>query len=637
MALDTRDQGQRPAVAQRLLTGLTAVGNSQGTAFLLADQCSHEFLTVASGTGAVLPAGTRLPTLIGVYNAGANALSVYPPSGGTINGGSANAAYSLAASSGISFWAAGPGTWYTSSGAVSGEGTVTSVATGAGLAGGPITTTGTISIAAGGVTYAKIQNVAAASLVGNPTGAPAVAEGITLGSGLAFAGATLTATGGSGTVTTVSVVTANGVSGAVANPTTTPAITVTLGAITPTTIVASGAISGSNLSGSNTGDQTITLTGPVTGTGAGSFATTITASAVTTATIAAAAVTYAKIQNEAASSLLGNPTGSPAAPSEITLGSGLAFAGSTLTATGSGGTVTSASVVSANGFAGTVATATSTPAITISTSVTGLLKGNGTAVSAAVSGTDYVVPSVAALTSLASVGTITVGTWNATPVVPTYGGTGLATLTAHAVMLGEGTSNVGFATIGTAGRVLVDQGAAADPVFATTGIEIDSHYGAITADTDGATITFNLATSDWHTVTLGGNRTLAVSERDNRPAVHTGPGPGRDGLADGDLVFRDQVGRRDGPDADDDGQQGGHLHAEADRHRGLLRAGRRSKFVIRIARVEPPLDPAEQHRQGQQHYRQAEDDPRPRVVEPEIVDHTSDHGVIAVDANSERL
>lgn len=34
--------------------------------------------------------------------------------------------------------------------------------------------------------------------------------------------------GGSGTVTTTSVVTANGVSGSVANPTTTPAITLTI-------------------------------------------------------------------------------------------------------------------------------------------------------------------------------------------------------------------------------------------------------------------------------------------------------------------------------------------------------------------------------------------------------------------------
>ncbi|MEI6680611.1 MAG: hypothetical protein WCL21_18525 [Mariniphaga sp.] len=59
------------------------------------------------------------------------------------------------------------------------------------------------------------------------------------------------------------------------------------------------------------------------------------------------------------------------------------------------GSVTSASVVSANGFAGTVATATTTPAITISTSITGVLKGNATAISAATAGTDYVAPGTA--------------------------------------------------------------------------------------------------------------------------------------------------------------------------------------------------------------------------------------------------
>jgi hypothetical protein len=53
------------------------------------------------------------------------------------------------------------------------------------------------------------------------------------------------------------------------------------------------------------------------------------------------------------------------------------------------GTVTSVSVVSANGLAGTVATSTTTPAITLSTTITGILKGNGTAISAATSGTDY--------------------------------------------------------------------------------------------------------------------------------------------------------------------------------------------------------------------------------------------------------
>jgi hypothetical protein len=56
------------------------------------------------------------------------------------------------------------------------------------------------------------------------------------------------------------------------------------------------------------------------------------------------------------------------------------------------GGVTSVSVVSANGFAGTVATSTTTPAITVSTSITGVLKGNGTAISAATAGTDYLAP-----------------------------------------------------------------------------------------------------------------------------------------------------------------------------------------------------------------------------------------------------
>lgn len=53
------------------------------------------------------------------------------------------------------------------------------------------------------------------------------------------------------------------------------------------------------------------------------------------------------------------------------------------------GTVTKVSVVSANGMAGAVASPTSTPAITLSTTVTGIVKGDGTAFSTAVAGTDY--------------------------------------------------------------------------------------------------------------------------------------------------------------------------------------------------------------------------------------------------------
>lgn len=57
------------------------------------------------------------------------------------------------------------------------------------------------------------------------------------------------------------------------------------------------------------------------------------------------------------------------------------------------GTVTTVSVVTANGFSGTVANPTTTPAITLMTTITGMLKGNGTAISAGAAGdVDTILP-----------------------------------------------------------------------------------------------------------------------------------------------------------------------------------------------------------------------------------------------------
>ena len=106
------------------------------------------------------------------------------------------------------------------------------------------------------------------------------------------------------------------------------------------TTLSSLALPTTQLTGILAASQFPALTGDVTTT-AGSLATTISANAVTTSAINNSAVTYAKLQNETASTLLGNPTGSSAAPSEITLGSGLFFSGTTLVSTGTGGTVTS--------------------------------------------------------------------------------------------------------------------------------------------------------------------------------------------------------------------------------------------------------------------------------------------------------
>ena len=76
--------------------GLTAAGTTQGTALTLTLEDNHIFTTVAAGTGAVIQAGQYAPgDHIRVANYGANALAVYPASGGKISNGSANAAVSI--------------------------------------------------------------------------------------------------------------------------------------------------------------------------------------------------------------------------------------------------------------------------------------------------------------------------------------------------------------------------------------------------------------------------------------------------------------------------------------------------------------------------------------------------------------
>lgn len=82
------------------------------------------------------------------------------------------------------------------------------------------------------------------------------------------------------------------------------------------------------------------------------------------------------------------------------------------------GTVLTVSVASANGLAGTSNADPANPQLTLSTTVTGLLKGNGTAISAAVSNTDYQAP-----ITLTTVGSSGVATFNGTTLnIPDYAG-----------------------------------------------------------------------------------------------------------------------------------------------------------------------------------------------------------------------
>jgi hypothetical protein len=127
------------------------------------------------------------------------------------------------------------------------------------------------------------------------------------------------------------------------------------------------------------------------------------------------AITYSLMQQVAASSLVGNPTGSLANAQGITLGTNLSFSGSVLNAAGGSYTASAGVVLTSSNF---------TLDVTYAPTWTGFHTFNG-------------------------------------------------------------------------------------------GAKINSYYGTITADADGATITFDASVSNRHLVTLGGNRTLAVANDNN--------------------------------------------------------------------------------------------------------------------------
>jgi len=143
--------------------------------------------------------------------------------------------------------------------------------------------------------------------------------------------------------------------------------------------------------------------------------------------------------------------GTATATPSLVQGTGVTITGTwpnqTIAATGSGGTVTAVSVASANGFAGTSSGGT-TPALTLSTSITGVLKGDATAISAAVAGTDYVAPGGALGTP--SSGTLTNCTF---PTLNQNTSGSAATFTSTSQNSQFNSVGVGTAGSGTAGEI----------------------------------------------------------------------------------------------------------------------------------------------------------------------------------------
>ena len=99
------------AICQDAGTSISAAGTTQGTATELVN-ADNEVTTVAAGAGVILASNASAGDTQSVFNAGANALKVYPTSGARINALPLNGEMYLATNTGCIFKMVSTTRWF---------------------------------------------------------------------------------------------------------------------------------------------------------------------------------------------------------------------------------------------------------------------------------------------------------------------------------------------------------------------------------------------------------------------------------------------------------------------------------------------------------------------------------------------